>query len=103
MCGAIVSILHSIKNGRPNQSNDKTGPAFDIQIVRRGIPSKVLKRTYLMSRKVRKRREDRYPGIFENKSHKPIKHTKSDVATSRVKPIRWCHPVFWKLGGNDHE
>ena len=50
-----------------------------------------------MNRKVRKRREDRYPGIFEDKSHKPKTHTKPNVTTSRKKRIRWCHPVFWKL------
>ena len=33
---------------RPRHT-DKTGPAFDIQIVRRGISSEVLKRRHLMS------------------------------------------------------
>jgi hypothetical protein len=35
--------------GRPTPSNDKAGPVFDIQIVRRGISSKVLKRRAQMS------------------------------------------------------
>ena len=45
-----VSVLHGIKArvDRPRH-NDKTGPAFDIQIVRRGILPKVLKRRNIMS------------------------------------------------------
>ena len=46
-----MSVLHESKEvgiDHPRHT-DKTGPAFDIQIVRRGIPPEVLKRRNLMT------------------------------------------------------
>jgi hypothetical protein len=43
-----VFQLRTLLGDRPCH-NDKTGPAFDIQIVRRGILPEVLKRRYFMS------------------------------------------------------
>jgi hypothetical protein len=76
---------------RPTLSNDKTGPVFDIQIVRRGISSEVLKRKSSMS----KNRKISFTEIDNRK--KPKKHRpKPRRDTSPIK-FRFYHPALWAL------
>ena len=93
------SGLYVLRVDRPRH-DDKTGPVFDIQLVRRGLLPKVLKRVKLMDREARKEHEKRYPGIYEYKRQRCTKRPNPKTNPNPLSRIRYCHPAFWALGRN---